>query len=122
MDIIKHLRDLRARATAGEWFLCEPSSVEYGRSVADTRSWIAGSREARARTQVRCREGILPDPIADAALICAAVNHLDLLLDAAEAAEKAASILDKGFDVLPGYEVGSELVASVRSLREARVK
>lgn len=121
MDIIKHLRELRAGATQGEWFLCEPSSVEYGRSVADTRSWIADSREARARTQVRCREGILPDPIADAALICAAVNHLDMLLDVAENGDRVARAADMASDLDLQSEIHG-LVTAVRALREARVK
>ena len=133
MDIIKHLRELRARATQGAWFLCEPSSVEYGRSVADTRAWIADSREARARTQVRCREGILPDPIADAALLVAAVNHLDLLLDVADAAEAnyevrhkpmtSLSDVSKRFDLLDKKAATwVALDSAVRALREARVK
>jgi len=117
-DIIEHLRELRARATKGEWFLCEPSSVEYGRSVADTRAWIADSREARARTQVRCREGILPDPIADAALLVAAVNHLDLLLDAAQAVEREVADHHTG----DGKPCPCELCVTARALREARVK
>lgn len=121
MDIIKHLRELRARATQGAWFLCEPSSVEYGRSVADTRPWIADSREARARTQVRCREGILPDPTADAALLVAAVNHLDLLLDVAEAGDRVS----QAADMASCFDLQSEihgLIRTVRALREARVK
>lgn len=123
-DIIEHLRELRARATGGRWVVHDGCSWRRISSVQADYSHRDGDvlRPTKAPDGHPDLESGDGRRDANLALIVAAVNHLDLLLDAAEAAEKAASILDKGFDVLPGYEVGSELVASVRALREARVK
>jgi hypothetical protein len=100
-DIIKHLRELRARATAGKW-----------------------SHNIENSNYVHSEWGDYRDPVgycydrADTALLVAAVNHLDLLLDAAEAVEREVADHHTG----DGKPCPCELCVTARALREARVK
>lgn len=109
MDIIKHLRELRARATAGKW-----------------------SQNIENSNYVHSERGDDRDPVGDcydrtdAALICAAVNHLDLLLDVADAADELYALrcrmTPEEFDSAEASRAMVRVDLSVRALREARVK
>ena len=112
MDIIKHLRELRARATQGEWkHVFEGVNDSHvhatGPSGDDLYLFQVSSPFYTGRH--------------DGALLVAAVNHLDLLLDVAENGDRVARAADMASDLDLQSEIHG-LVTSVRALREASVK